>query len=249
MDFGGLGGVVSGIMGFLGSEDTNAANAQQAAKQMDFQERMSNTSYQRAVADMQAAGLNPMLAYSQGGAGTPGGAMATMQNSAASGAAAAGMYHQQQNVRSDTELKNSQATLNAAETAHTMARTTTEGFSAQHVAEVVKALQEENRWGAGEGRGKSAFFAGADAQRRWKGLPNSRGEYVSGAELEMEEMRQRARAHAAGAALDEFGESAARRESEHNEGFGGVVRPWARTLSGAASSAAQGFRLHHYMRR
>ena len=36
----------------------------------DWQEKMSNTAYQRAVKDMEAAGLNPMLAYSNGPAST-----------------------------------------------------------------------------------------------------------------------------------------------------------------------------------
>lgn len=49
----------------------------EAATNRDFQRDMSNTQYQRATADMKAAGLNPMLAYSQGGAGTPSGSAGT----------------------------------------------------------------------------------------------------------------------------------------------------------------------------
>ncbi|QXP08596.1 MAG: DNA pilot protein [Arizlama microvirus] len=76
---GGLGGAAIGaIGGYFGQKQANAANAEQAQRQMDFQERMSNTSYQRAIEDMKKAGLNPMLAYSQGGASTPGGALAPM---------------------------------------------------------------------------------------------------------------------------------------------------------------------------
>lgn len=56
--------------------------------QMSFQERMANTTYQRAIQDMKAAGLNPMLAYSQGGAPAPSGAAAG--GSSASGSTAGG---------------------------------------------------------------------------------------------------------------------------------------------------------------
>lgn len=59
--------------------ETNWANAQMAQQQMDFQERMSNTSYQRAVADLRKAGLNPIMAALNSGASTPQGAMANMQ--------------------------------------------------------------------------------------------------------------------------------------------------------------------------
>jgi len=83
-------GIVAAGIDFLSQERTNRMQAQQAQiaqgfsaeqaqKQMDFQERMRASQYQTAVQDLSAAGLNPMLAYQQGGAGTPQGASAVGQ--------------------------------------------------------------------------------------------------------------------------------------------------------------------------
>lgn len=65
-------------------DEQNAFNRDEAQKSRDFQERMSNTSYQRAVKDMQLAGINPVLAYQHGGASTPSGATASSGSGGAS---------------------------------------------------------------------------------------------------------------------------------------------------------------------
>lgn len=56
---------------------TRDFNAQQAQLNRDYQTQMSNSAWQRGVSDMKAAGINPILAASQGGASSPSGATAS----------------------------------------------------------------------------------------------------------------------------------------------------------------------------
>lgn len=79
--FSGLRNLVTGDTDYARERElqdiSNAFSASEAQKSRDFSERMSSSAYQRAMNDMKAAGLNPALAISQGGASTPSSASAS----------------------------------------------------------------------------------------------------------------------------------------------------------------------------
>lgn len=138
-----LGLAAAPILNFTGAIQANQANRKIAKEQMkfqresnlmqmDFQERMSNTAYQRAMQDMRDAGLNPILAFNQGGASTPagsasGGATTTMQNTLSGAVSSALDYKrvnaeienlkaQNKNLQEMNEQIKSQTRLNDANT-------------------------------------------------------------------------------------------------------------------------------------
>jgi hypothetical protein len=126
----------------------NAASAEQAAAQMNFQERMRETQYQTAVKDMKAAGLNPMLAYTQGGAGTPTGSMgqvstAKVGNQAASAVAG---YQSMAMNQADIKLKDATTTGTTATTLKTEADTIKTATEIAYILENTKlnAQQQKN---------------------------------------------------------------------------------------------------------
>lgn len=120
--------LVSGAGGFLGQymannankamqDSANQMNAQIAAENRAWQERMSNTAHQREVTDLKAAGLNPILSATGGsGASSPSGSTATMGAAQVEDALGKGISSafQSRALEADLAQKESAVALNEA---------------------------------------------------------------------------------------------------------------------------------------
>ncbi len=105
----GWGAAAAAATSAFGQWSSNQQNARQARKNRQFQERMSNTAVQRRMADLEAAGINPLLA-GKWDASSPGGSLpAPMQNIGASAVSAATQGAQLANIRASTRLTSNKA--------------------------------------------------------------------------------------------------------------------------------------------
>lgn len=97
MGYNTLAAIQQGVYNHIENNVAMNYNSAEAMANREWQERMSSTAYQRAVEDMKKAGLNPILAYANGGASTPGGSAGTISSAsmglASSSAASIGLQH------------------------------------------------------------------------------------------------------------------------------------------------------------
>lgn len=131
MGYNTMAAITQGVYNQISNNAAMSYNSAQAAKNRAWQEQMSNTAYQRAVEDMRKAGINPILAYQQGGASTPGGAQGTISgasmglaSSSAATASALGVSQNHNNTWSKSEsnwYNAAQAVEDATSWSHTSA--------------------------------------------------------------------------------------------------------------------------------
>lgn len=170
--------IFGAIASFAGSALSSIMGSKSASDQMDFQERMSNTSYQRQMADMKKAGLNPILAGSMGGASTPQGTSFTPENALGEFVTTARQTDlakaEIDQMKASTDAQKTLADLQEANTALSRHQAVTSAEQAKREAAQTRLLDTQNLKATFDAAASAEYVNTAKAEARLKQLEAER---------------------------------------------------------------------------
>lgn len=213
------------LIGAASAIATNAMSRHGADSQMEFQAGQSKTAYQRAVVDMQRAGLNPMLAYSQGGASTPVGAMPNVRDPVEAGMSSAQSYGAYQMAKQQVEQSQAQTELIKAQTAKTASETYDLAVNTAGQLARINLTEAQEKQVRALGRRTEAEVVGAHADSASKEAMVDKMSRGGGAGWEADVRYKKARA-----LLAELGISEAQATSDFYSNDLGQMNPYLRQL-------------------